>query len=723
MITITESQWVNYFGFQRFPFDRPESGNEEFARPDFLASCFVEPKGFERVFGQADSPTTSLLFAARGTGKTACRVMMDYYCQNGLARLNSPESDATNFVLSVPHIRLDNVRDIARKSTPNGSIPEILLEHHVIEIMRQAVPVFVDMVARQTAFTNKVKSLSKSDFKDLNLYLITYSSYLTSSQKEFLGDLGIDISMQILEALPLHHLEQWAKLVTKIGIKSTYVLVDGVDELMESAGDPNYAHTMIRPLLTHLRLMDETHHLALKFFLPSNMESPVLSDPAFRLDRGFVIERIRWRDEDLITILRERLNVLRREDFEIRDRTAAGFDTLCAPELRGEIEGNLAQNASGNPRYLMNLCAQMVSAHCARDIENQDDPFQLNREDYFSALEYIKFRYRNLSSILNDLNTDTAPRSDLTEQEPAVYEIGQLIDGKYEVRKLMPPGGAGQVYAAYDDMFERMCAVKVFNNSDMSEDFIKTEARLLLSLHHPNIVQVYGWGVLKKSKRFYLTSEFVDGDELTKYANPGNLLPLPKVFQIILDLLSALEYLHPDTERLDELRNKMQETEIDEKEYEEYSRLREQGLFHRDIKPSNIVLSSAGVKLIDFNIASRAITVGQTFSGTVGYMLPEIGFMPWSSDGDLFATGIVLYELVTGYHPYPNRRPMSDETPADPRQYIPDLTPELSNIMLRAVSCDPSIRYHSAKLFLSDLLNLNRIYLDNTGKSNPEEMP
>jgi serine/threonine protein kinase len=303
------------------------------------------------------------------------------------------------------------------------------------------------------------------------------------------------------------------------------------------------------------------------------------------------------------------------------------------------------------------------------------------------------------------LNTDTKPRTDpAEEQEPAVYEIDQFIDGKYEVRKLMPPGGAGQVYAAYDDVFERMCAVKIFNNSGISEDSFKTEARLLLNLHHPSIVQVYDWGVLKKSKRFYLTSEFVDGDELTKYANPGNLLPLPEVIQVILDLLSALEYLHPNTERLDELRDKMRKGAVDEAEYEEYSGLREQGLFHRDIKPSNLVLSPTGVKLIDFNIASRAVTVGQTFSGTVGYMLPEIGFMPWSSDGDLFATGIVLYELVTGYHPYPNRRPMSDETPADPLQYVPNLGPELADIMKKAVSCDPETRYHSARRFKQNLL-------------------
>jgi hypothetical protein len=346
MTTITESQWVNYFGFQRFPFDRPEAGNEEFARPEFLASCFIEPKAFERVFGQADSPTTSLLFAARGTGKTACRVMMDYYCQNGLARLSFQETNHSNYVLSIPHIRLDNVLDISRKSTPNGLSTEVLLEHHVIEIFRQAVKVLVYMVSKQTIFTNKVKSLSKADFKDLSLYLVSYSTYLTSAQKEFLDDFGVDLSLQGLEPLPLHHFEQWVKMMTKIGITSTYVLVDGVDELTESAGDPNYAHRMIRPLFTNLRLMDGTHHLALKFFLPSDMEQPVLSDPAFRAERGFVIERIRWVDEDLIMILRERLNVLRRDDFEIRDRTAAGFDNVCVPDLSGDVERYLAQYAS-----------------------------------------------------------------------------------------------------------------------------------------------------------------------------------------------------------------------------------------------------------------------------------------------------------------------------------------------------------------------------------------
>lgn len=412
MATITESQWVDYFGFQRFPFDRPEAGNEEFARPDFLASCFVEPRGFERAFGQADSPVTSLLFAARGTGKTACRVMMDYYCQNGLARLSSAQFGEPNFVLSVPHTRLDNVRDIARQTSENPGSYQISPEHHVIEIMRQAIPAFVNLVAKNIAFSRKISELSKSNFEDLSFYLVLYSAYLTNPQKDFLRGLGVSMPpidhqirgftgqlnahekpidwepimiQQRLDASPMVHLERWAALMPMVGIKSMYVLVDGVDELMESADDPQYAHALIRPVLTNLKLMDGTHHLAFKFFLPIDMESVVLSDKKFRLDRGFVIQKIEWRPDDLVNILRERLGALRRPDYEIRDRTAAGFDALCVPDLRGQVEQDIIELVNGNPRRLMNFCSLMITTHCQRNIQGQDDPYQLNRDDFEQA--------------------------------------------------------------------------------------------------------------------------------------------------------------------------------------------------------------------------------------------------------------------------------------------------------------------------------------------------
>jgi len=458
MTTITESQWVNYFGFQRFPFDRPEAGNEEFARPDFLASCFVEPKGFERVFGQADAPVTSLLFAARGTGKTACRVMMDYYCQNGLARLSSPKLNEPSYVLSVPHIRLDNVREIARRSSQNIENPEIRVEHHVKEIMMQAVPVFVDMLAKNSIFAERVKKLPKGDFEDLSLFLIYYSSYLVSVQKDFLKELGIDMPpleepmrgltgqnsdtplttpwagilyQKRLEASPLHHLEQWSKLMRKIGILATYILVDGVDELMESAADPTYAHSIIRPLLTHLRLMDETHYLALKFFLPTDVEQQVISDTAFRKDRGFVIQRLEWLEDDLVKILRERLNALRRPDYEIRDRTAAGFDALCVPELRGQIEQDIAALVEGNPRRLMNFCSLMATSHCNRDVpSSQDDPYQLNSSDFESAKQAFDLHPIPLDEIASSAKNDI--RSLITQGESETLEFKSSMRYDYK---------------------------------------------------------------------------------------------------------------------------------------------------------------------------------------------------------------------------------------------------------------------------------------------------
>ena len=738
MTTITENQWVNYFGFQRFPFDRPEAGNEEFSRPEFLAGCFVEPRCFDRIFGQANPPSTSLLFAARGTGKTACRVMMDYYYKNGQTRQLGTHPEQKEYVLSTPHIRLDQVVDLARQASGSLTHFTILVEHHAEEILRQAIAAFVDLIARAPELSENVVKLSLPDFQDLSWLIALYSHYLTSTQASYLYDLGINpanevrpamgfvesakppaklppwqgvLLQQRLHASPLDHLRQLCALVRKVDIQAVYALVDGVDEVMESAETPENAYAVIRPLLTNLRLMDSTQYFSMKFFLPSDIEPILRSDDAFRLDRGFVIERLEWREEDLIKILRERLNALRRPDYESRDRTAAGFDALCVPDLRGDIEQNLARNSKGNPRYLMNLCSQMAAAHCGKEITSQDDPFQLNREDYLSALQVVNFRYRNLSSLLADINAEEEQQAPHPEPEPAVYEVGSKIDGKYEVRKVLPPGAAGQVYCVYDEIFERMCALKVFNNSALSTDSFKNEARSLLKMSHPNIVQVYGWGILAQSGRSYLLSEFVDGKELTGYTFPGNLLPIEQSVEVILELLSALEYLHPDTDRLNELRIKMQEGEIGEEEYEEYSRLKEQGLFHRDIKPSNLILSAKGIKLIDFNIAAKATTAGQTFIGTEGYMLPETGIIRWSADGDLFATGIVLYELVTGDHPYPDRQPTADVPPATPIQYRPELDPRLVDVMLRAVSCDPNQRYHSAKQFRQDLVELDRQYV------------
>ena len=403
MTRLTENQWIEYFGFQRFPFDRPEAGNEEFSRPDFLATCFVEPSSFERILGQADSPVTSLLFAARGTGKTACRVMVDYYCLRGEVNQDRRQDPSyPSYVLGIPHIYLHEVYKITDQKTISTDILLVRVEHHAEEILRRAVPALVNLVAGIPSLDDKLKSLSSYDRQDLSWLIQQYSHYLTASQISFLKNQGIidtfpkeDLdhnnlpSFWITKAFQsrmdvsaLNHIELWAKLMPKIGISATYVLIDGVDEFEETAANPELAFRVVKPLLTNLRLMDGTPYFALKFFLPDQIKPFIIEDLAIRHDRGFIIENIKWSQEDLIKILRKRLAALKREDDRDIDRLESGFGELCIPELRGTIEEELADYADGNPRKLMILCGLMVMVHCDREINNQDDPYQLNKLDW-----------------------------------------------------------------------------------------------------------------------------------------------------------------------------------------------------------------------------------------------------------------------------------------------------------------------------------------------------
>lgn len=426
---LTENQWINYYRFQRFPFDRPEAGNEEFARPEFLATCFVEPSCFERVLGQADAPVTALVFAERGTGKTACRVMVDYYCHQGqvnrerLQSLNQP-----SYVLSVSHIHLHQVLSMARQEASSTIRPLVRVEHHVVEIIRRAVPALTSLVAKVPELGENIKNLTIGERQDLSWLILKYNNYLTSAQAGFLHALGIDLFtenqspigfqpredpsikqppwIQLLfqgrsQVSPLDHLTEWARLMHRVGVSATYVLVDGVDEFEESASDPSEALAIIRPLLTSLRLMDGTPYLALKFFLPAHIEHFVRTDEAIRRDRGFIFENIVWQVEDLIKILRKRLAALKKEEDRDKNRLEVPFDALCVPELHGQIEVDLANWSRGNPRHLMILCGLMIAAHCSRNIHGQDDPYQLNKADLQIALEQFEARVGGSPQLIN----------------------------------------------------------------------------------------------------------------------------------------------------------------------------------------------------------------------------------------------------------------------------------------------------------------------------------
>jgi serine/threonine protein kinase len=114
-----------------------------------------------------------------------------------------------------------------------------------------------------------------------------------------------------------------------------------------------------------------------------------------------------------------------------------------------------------------------------------------------------------------------------------------------------------------------------------------------------------------------------------------------------------------------------------------------QGLIHRDIKPHNVILTRTGAKLLDFNITSRFGDPVHTQSGTPPYQPPDADLTHWDVSTDLFAVGVLLYQLLcNGNHPYPNALPVADGLVIDPRTFRSDLSPDLAEFLIKA--CAPS---------------------------------
>src|SRR5689334_453093 len=271
----------------------------------------------------------------------------------------------------------------------------------------------------------------------------------------------------------------------------------------------------------------------------------------------------------------------------------------------------------------------------------------------------------------------------------------RLVGGRYELGELIGYGGMAEVHRGRDARLGRDVAIKVLR-ADLARDpaFLhrfRREAQAAAGLNHPSIVSVYDTGedvMADGASVPYIVMEYVSGRTLRDILKAQGRLPVRRALEIVADVCGALDFSH---------RN---------------------GIVHRDIKPANVMITEAGaVKVMDFGIA-RAVadnqaTVTQTANviGTAQYLSPEQarGEMV-DARSDVYSTGCLLYELVTGAPPFQGDSPVAvayqhvRENAAPPSSRVPGLPRALDSIVMKALAKNPLNRYQSAGEMRSDLL-------------------
>lgn len=268
--------------------------------------------------------------------------------------------------------------------------------------------------------------------------------------------------------------------------------------------------------------------------------------------------------------------------------------------------------------------------------------------------------------------------------------------GRYRVTGVLGRGAMGVVYLGHDVGIDRQVAIKtihrrLLSGGDGAEwlERFRREVRAAGRCLHPNIVTVFEYG--EENGAPYIVMEYVQGRELRDYLKDRQPLPLANAVAVIVQVLQALGHAHAH------------------------------GVVHRDIKPGNIILLADGqVKVTDFGIArletvSGLTQVGMTV-GTPGYMAPE-QFRGTEADrrADLYATGVVLFELLTGSRPFTGRGASElmyqvlNEPPRKATLLNPRLPPELDDVLAKALTKSPDERFQEAGEFIAALESLKLV--------------
>ena len=278
-----------------------------------------------------------------------------------------------------------------------------------------------------------------------------------------------------------------------------------------------------------------------------------------------------------------------------------------------------------------------------------------------------------------------------------MLEAGRTLNGRYKIQSLIGTGGMAAVYLAKDLILDRLVAIKVlrldFRQNDDAMRRFRREALSATQLTHPNIVGVYDVG--QSQEMNYIVMEYVEGTDLKDYVRQKGALHPIEAVRIMMQIVSAIADAHQNR------------------------------IIHRDIKPQNILIDKEGnVKITDFGIAvalsDTSLTQTNTLLGSVHYLSPEQARGGMATiQTDIYALGIVLYELLTGKVPFDGESAVSIAlkhfqeplpTIINPIAMVPQ---SLENIVLKATAKDPMHRYRSCYEMFQDLktcLDSTRLY-------------